>query len=65
MIIMQITAAKARREYLEDNNLVIFSHQTEESICVQYHPKTIRGCDSVYIVACLVPPYSRSLRCEK
>lgn len=45
MLIMQTTDASARRSYLESRGLakVIFSHEEEESVCVQYHPKGIRG----------------------
>jgi hypothetical protein len=45
MIIMQTEDAKARRTYLESKGLarVIFTHETEDSICVQYHPKGIKG----------------------
>ena len=45
MIIMQTADAIARREYLESNKLAtpIFSHEGEDSVCVQYHPKGIKG----------------------
>jgi hypothetical protein len=45
MIIMQTLSATPRREYLEANNLakVIFVHKLEESVCIQYHPKGIKG----------------------
>jgi hypothetical protein len=45
MIIMQSASAIARREYLKSHNLakVIFEHRTEEGVCIQYHPKGIKG----------------------
>ena len=45
MIIMQTVDALARKAYIESERLssVIFCHETEDSICVQYHPKGIRG----------------------
>jgi hypothetical protein len=45
MIIMQTEDAIARRDYLQSNKLanVIFSHESEESVCIQYHPKGIKG----------------------
>lgn len=45
MIIMQTLDAPARREYIESNKLakVIFAHKLEESVCIQYHPKGIKG----------------------
>ena len=45
MIIMQTLSATPWREYLEANNLakVIFVHELEESVCIQYHPKGIKG----------------------
>jgi hypothetical protein len=45
MIIMQTLSATPRRDYLEANNLakVIFVHELEESVCIQYHPKGIKG----------------------
>jgi len=45
MIIMQTLDANARKEYIERSNLakVIFSHELEDSICIQYHPKGIAG----------------------
>lgn len=45
MIIMQTEDAIARRDYLESNKLakVIFTHQGEDSVCIQYHPKGIKG----------------------
>ncbi|KAE9380564.1 hypothetical protein N431DRAFT_552700 [Stipitochalara longipes BDJ] len=45
MIIMQTASAIARRDYLTSHSLaeVIFEHKTEESVCIQYHPKTIKG----------------------
>ncbi|KAF4632994.1 hypothetical protein G7Y89_g5126 [Cudoniella acicularis] len=45
MVIMQTVNANAQRKYLEGNGLakVIFMHETEGSVCVQYHPKGIKG----------------------
>jgi hypothetical protein len=45
MMIMQTSDAASRRTYLETNNLlkVIFSHESKDSICIQYHPKGIPG----------------------
>lgn len=45
MIIMQTLDASARRKHIEDNKLcpVIFSHELEDSVCIQYHPKGIKG----------------------
>jgi hypothetical protein len=48
---MQTLSATPRREYLEANNLakVIFVHELEESVCIQYHPKGIKGLSSTLI----------------
>jgi hypothetical protein len=45
MIIMQTSDAVGRREYIQKKGLgkVIFTHETGDSVCVQYHPKGIRG----------------------
>ncbi|TVY55736.1 hypothetical protein LSUE1_G007524, partial [Lachnellula suecica] len=45
MIIMQTEDALARRDCLESNKLakVIFTHDNEDSVCIQYHPKGIKG----------------------
>jgi len=45
MIIMQTVDALARKSYIEFAGLgkVIFCHETEDSVCVQYHPKGLRG----------------------
>ncbi|OCL14231.1 hypothetical protein AOQ84DRAFT_309289, partial [Glonium stellatum] len=45
MIIMQTEDAARRREYIESKELakVIFSHEQDDAICVQYHPKGIKG----------------------
>ena len=45
MIIMQTTDAVARRSYIESNNLgkVIYSHEHDDAVCIQYHPKGIKG----------------------
>ncbi|EMD88534.1 hypothetical protein COCC4DRAFT_76726 [Bipolaris maydis ATCC 48331] len=45
MIIMQTEDAKKRREYITANKLasVIFDHEFSDSVCIQYHPKGIKG----------------------
>jgi hypothetical protein len=45
MIIMQTVDALARKSYIESKGFskVIFFHETEDSTCVQYHPKGFRG----------------------
>jgi len=45
MIIMQTEDAKKRREYIEAKKLakVIFEHEYTDSVCIQYHPKGIKG----------------------
>lgn len=45
MIIMQTADAKKRREYIEAKGLgkVIFEHVHDDVVCVQYHPKGIKG----------------------
>jgi len=45
MIIMQTSDAAARRSYLETQGLakVIFSYEGDDFVCVQYHPKSIKG----------------------
>lgn len=45
MIIMQTEDAKKRREYIEAKGLgrVIFSHEHGNVVCVQYHPRGIKG----------------------
>ena len=45
MIIMQTLDAVGRRDYIQKKGLgkVIFTHETGDSVCVQYHPKGIRG----------------------
>lgn len=45
MIIMQTGDAKKRKEYIESKGLakVIWTHETETSCSVQYHPKGIPG----------------------
>jgi hypothetical protein len=45
MIIMQTNDALARKAFIEANMLakVIFCHVMDDSVCVQYHPKAIRG----------------------
>lgn len=45
MIIMQTEDAKKRREYIEAEGLakVIFGYEHGDAVCVQYHPKGIKG----------------------
>ncbi|EOA88309.1 uncharacterized protein SETTUDRAFT_107956 [Exserohilum turcica Et28A] len=45
MIIMQTEDAEKRRDHIKANNLarVIFEQQHEDAVCVQYHPKDIKG----------------------
>jgi hypothetical protein len=47
MLIMQTADAAARRSYLEEKGLakVIFSHEGDDFVCVQYHPKGMKGAD--------------------
>jgi hypothetical protein len=50
MIIMQNEDAKKRREHIEAKGLakVIFEHTFEDSVCIQYHPKGIKGTFDTY-----------------
>ena len=45
MIIMQTVDALARESYIESNGLakIIFRHELKDSVCVQYHPKGLKG----------------------
>ena len=45
MIIMQTLDAKARRQHVESNKLakVIWTHEHDDTVAVQYHPKGIPG----------------------
>lgn len=45
MIIMQTEDARKRREYIESNKLakVIWGYDHGDTVCVQYHPKGIKG----------------------
>ena len=45
MIIMQTENAVARRSFIESQKLakVIHSLEGEDSVCIQYHPKGIKG----------------------
>ncbi|EDU49750.1 hypothetical protein PtrSN002B_007770 [Pyrenophora tritici-repentis] len=45
MIIMETEDAKKRRDYIVANELakVIFEHEYTDSVCIQYHPKGIKG----------------------
>ena len=53
MIIMQHPDAKKRREYIESKGLakVIYSHEGNDSVTVQYHPKGIKGSYCVWVTA--------------
>lgn len=50
MIIMQTEDAEKRRDHIKANNLarVIFEQQHEDAVCVQYHPKDIKGAFVVH-----------------
>jgi len=45
MVIMQTEDAKKRRDYLQKHGLakVIFTHDHDDVISTQYHPKGIKG----------------------
>ncbi|KKZ63400.1 hypothetical protein EMCG_02287 [[Emmonsia] crescens] len=45
MIIMQTVDARKQRTHIESKGLgkVIYAHEHADSICIQYHPKGIRG----------------------
>jgi hypothetical protein len=45
MIIMQTENAKKRRDHIKSKGLakVIFEHEHGDAVCVQYHPRGIRG----------------------
>ena len=45
MIIMQTEDAKKRRDHIKSKDLakVVFEHEHGDAVCVQYHPKGIRG----------------------
>lgn len=45
MIIMQTSDAAGRRSYLESTGLakVILNHEGDDFVCVQYHPKGVKG----------------------
>ncbi|KAI9709946.1 MAG: hypothetical protein M1820_003024 [Bogoriella megaspora] len=45
MVIMQTTNAAKQKERIEAKGLakVIYTHEEDDSICVQYHPKGIKG----------------------
>lgn len=47
MIIMQTLDAVARRSYIESKGLskVIYAHEHDDAVCIQYHPKGIKGTD--------------------
>ena len=55
MIIMQSMDATERRQKIEAGGLakVIYSHKQDDSICVQYHPKGIKGeaCYPKFLIA--------------
>jgi len=48
MVIMQTENAARRRAYIESKGLgkVIFIHEQDDALCVQYHPKGIKGATS-------------------
>jgi hypothetical protein len=48
MIIMQTMDADKRRSSIESNGLakVIYSHDHDDVVCIQYHPKGIPGKES-------------------
>lgn len=45
---MQTEDAARRRAYIEPKGLgrVIFSHEQDNALCVQYHPKGVKGATS-------------------
>jgi hypothetical protein len=45
MIVMQTIDALAQRSRIESKRLakVIYSHELDDSVCIQYHPKGIKG----------------------
>lgn len=45
MVIMQTEDARKRREYIESKGLskVIWGYDHGDTVCVQYHPKGIKG----------------------
>jgi hypothetical protein len=45
MIIMQTEDAKKRRDYIKANKLarVIVEHEGRDAVCIQYHPRDIKG----------------------
>lgn len=53
MIIMQTEDAKKRRENIEANGLakVIYDYDHGDTVCVQYHPKGIKGALSPHCYA--------------
>ena len=53
MIIMQTEDARKRREYIEAKGLskVIFDHEYSDSVCVQYHPRGIKGMSQHHLFA--------------
>jgi hypothetical protein len=58
MIIMQTSDAAARRSFIESRGLakVIYSHEHDDAVCIQYHPKGIPGANP------LIHPTSRKRR---
>lgn len=48
MVIMQTRDAVARRLSIESKRLakVIYSHEHDDAVCIQYHPKGIKGTGS-------------------
>src|SRR6266498_2684348 len=54
MIIMQTSDANAQRKRIESRGLgkVIYSHEHDGAVCVQYHPKGVKGTTSFYYFVC-------------
>jgi hypothetical protein len=51
MIIMQTEDAKKRREHIEAKGLskVIFEHEHQDAICIQYNPRGVKGASMTLI----------------
>ena len=49
MLIMQTSDAAARRSYIESTGLskVIWRHDHDGVVCAQYHPKGVKGTNSL------------------
>lgn len=50
MIIMQTLDAAARRRSIEARGVgkVIYSHEHDDAVCIQYHPKGIPGTNLLF-----------------